>query len=108
MAQMANPKHGLHLFPASTPSLPPSLTVKAVPQHPYTELSAAVTSNGLLIKPTHATDPQSILRISWNSTPLVEDIPTSTLSEEIEWSNCPIFYGIVGIVRLFRGSRQPI
>ncbi len=63
----------------------------------------AITLDGLLIRPTSVADPQSILRISWNSTPLVEDV---AISEEIKWSDSLVFFGIVGIVRLFRGSCQ--
>ncbi|KAF8333945.1 SacI homology domain-containing protein [Cantharellus anzutake] len=102
-----------HPYPGltSTSSLPPSSMIKAAAHaRLYRELAIAATPNGLLIKPTSesATDSSSILQISWGPTPIVRDVDISSTTEDIEWSDCPVVFGIVGIVSLFRVLNYPI
>jgi phosphatidylinositol 4-phosphatase len=88
---------------AQIPGLSPKFTVPAMPHPcPHDHLALLPTSHGLLVRP-HAPrlHPDSHVRISWGKRVDVEEIAGDRTSEELDWKNAVIVYGIVGIVVLY-------
>lgn len=101
----------IHLSNPTSPhttGLQPKFVVPAVPQpYPHTHLVILFTKEGLLIRPhvfesgIEQTEWLSCIRVSWGKSVKVEEIE---LSEELDWSEGVVVYGIVGILELFSCS----
>ena len=94
-----------------TTDLQPKFAVPAVPQpYPHTYLAILVTKEGLLIRPhvfesgIDQTEWLPCIRVSWGKSVKVEEIERNQLSENLDWNEGVIVYGIVGILELFSCS----
>lgn len=84
----------------------------AVPEalYPYTHLAILASKEGLLIRPhitgsdVDQTECPPCIRVPWGKSIDVEEIQSYQLSEELNWSESVIVYGIVGILELFSCS----
>ncbi|KAI6109734.1 SacI homology domain-containing protein [Pisolithus sp. B1] len=74
--------------------------------HPYERIAVTISDDGLLMRP-HDPDPHdspSCVRVSWNRTPEVEQLPSDTEIPTADWSASVVVYGIIGILDLFNAS----
>ncbi|KAI6166942.1 SacI homology domain-containing protein [Pisolithus thermaeus] len=74
--------------------------------HPYERIAVTISDDGLLMRP-HDPDPHdspSCVRVSWNRTPKVEQLPSDTEIPTADWSASVVVYGIIGILDLFNAS----
>ncbi len=89
-----------------TTGLQPKFTVPPLPHPcPHEHISVLATSQGLLLRP-HLKNghSESHVRISWGKEAKVEEIHNDGESEEADWSDSVIVYGLIGVLNLFTGT----
>ncbi|CAK5264927.1 unnamed protein product [Mycena citricolor] len=92
--------------------LQPKYVVPPVPHPcPYDHIALLVTSGALLLRQhipglsASEPGPTSHLRLAWNKTVKVEEIQGDGVeSEDADWSQSVVVYGIIGVLELFSAS----
>lgn len=74
--------------------------------HPYERIAVTISDDGLLMRPRDPDphDSPSCVRVSWNKTPKVEQLPGDREIPTADWSSSIVVYGIIGILDLFNAS----
>ena len=83
--------------------MPPRLAIPpSLHPLPYERILIAVSDRGLLLRPD-TESPDAHVRIAWGKAATLESIDNSGDTED--WSEAVFIYGIVGILRLFKGAQ---
>jgi len=94
-----------------TTCLQPRYIVPPVPHPcPYDHIALLVTAEGLLLRPhiEGPIRPESHVRIGWGKAAKVEGLEGDGDGDGINWNECVIVYGIIGILELFTSIVLPL
>lgn len=91
----------------TTAALQPKFTLPPTPHPcPHEYLAILATSGGLLLRPRlpRGIHPESHVKIAWGKAGEIEEIQNDGESDDLDWSQSVVVYGIIGILNLFTGD----
>ena len=101
------PQSVLSVNVAHKTGLQPKYVVPPVPHPcPYEHIAILATSEGLLLRP-HFPDEtpasKSYVKVAWGKEGRIEEIEEGEDSKTLDWSDCSVVYGVLGVLNLFSG-----
>lgn len=104
----SRPQSVLSVNLAHKTGLQPKYVVPPVPHPcPYEHVAILATSEGLLLRP-HFPDEinasKSYVKVTWGKEGKIEEIEEAEDSKPLDWTDCSVVYGVLGVLNLFSGT----